>query len=272
MDDFKDKIAIVTGAASGIGRALCKEMSKKDAVVIAADINIEGAKEVTSGITEDGGQAISAYLDVSQSGDVTNLVNKTANEYGRIDYIFNNAGIAVIGEVRDLSLEHWQKVIKVNLMGVIYGTIAAYPLMVKQGFGHIVNIASLAGLIPSPIEIPYAATKSAVVGLSTSLRNEGDDLGVKVSVVCPGFVDTGIYDTLQILKADREEFRAMIPFKMMDVNKAAQYILKQVIRNKAVITFPFHADILWWLYRVHPALLKPLSRKFVKEFRALRAV
>lgn len=271
MDNFKKKISIVTGAASGIGRALCEELGREGAVVVASDINIGGVQEVTSKITEAGGQAISAHLDVSKSGDVTNFVNKTANEYGRIDYIFNNAGISISGEVRDMSLEHWQKVIGVNLMGVIYGTIATYPLMVKQSFGHIVNIASLAGLIGMPINTPYATTKFAVVGLSISLRNEGYDLGVKVSVVCPGYIDTGIYDATPILKADREKVLDNIPFKMMDVKKAAQLILKGVIRNKAIITFPFYAGLLWWFYRLHPALLNPLGRKAVKDFRALRA-
>ena len=271
MDNFKEKISIVTGAASGIGRALCEELGREKAVVVACDINTEGLQEVTSEIKEAGGQAISAHLDVSQSGDVTNLVNKTSDEYGRIDYIFNNAGISVSGEVRDMSVEHWQKVVGVNLMGVVYGTTAAYPLMVKQGSGHIVNIASLAGLLGYPINTPYATTKFAVVGLSTSLRYEGDKLGVKVSVVCPGYIDTGIYNATTILKADREKVLANMPFKMMAVKKAAQLILRGVIRNKAIITFPFYAGLLWWFYRLHPALLSPLNRKAVKDFRALRA-
>ncbi len=156
-------------------------------------------------------------------------------------------------------------------MGVIYGTTAAYSLMVKQGFGHIVNIASLAGLIGYPTNTPYATTKFAVVGLSTSLRNEGKDLGVNVSVVCPGYVDTGIYNATPILNADREKVLANIPFKMMDVKKAARLILGGVIRNKAIITFPFYAVLLWWFYRLHPAILTPLGRKTVKDFRALRA-
>lgn len=270
MEYFRDKISIVTGAASGIGRALCEVLGQKEAVIIVADINTEGAQEVASTITKAGGRASSVHLDVTRAEDVTNIVNKVASEHGQIDYLFNNAGISVSGEVRDMNFEHWQKVIGVNLLGVIYGTTAAYPLMVKQGFGHIVNIASLAGLIGYPLNTPYATTKFAVVGLSISLRNEGADLGVKVSAVCPGYVQTGIYDATPILKADREKVLANIPFKMMDVKKAAQLILKGVMRNKAIITFPFYAVFLWWLYRLHPALLSPLGRKGVKDFRAVR--
>ena len=270
MQKFDGKVSIVTGAASGIGRALCEEFGRKNAVVVASDINSEDVKEVASGITEAGGHAVSAKLDVSQSEEVKTFVKKTVNEYGRVDYIFNNAGIAVCGEVRDMELAHWEKVIAVNLMGVVYGTSAAYSLMVKQGFGHIVNVASLAGLIGYPTNIPYAAAKSAVVGLSTSLRFEGDELGVKVSVVCPGFIDTGIYNASTYLKVDREKSIANIKFKMMDVKKAARLILKGVARNKAVITFPFYANLLWWFYRLHPSFLNPLASKTVVDFRTIR--
>jgi short-subunit dehydrogenase len=104
--------------------------------------------------------------------------------------MLNNAGIALGGEVRDMDLEHWRRILDVNLWGVIHGTTAAYQVMVKQGFGHIVNTASLGGLIPEPMATAYATTKHAVVGLSTSLRAEAAELRVKVSVVCPGFVQT----------------------------------------------------------------------------------
>jgi NAD(P)-dependent dehydrogenase (short-subunit alcohol dehydrogenase family) len=124
---------------------------------------------------------------------VQELVDETVRDYGRLDYMFNNAGIGMGGEVRDMDLEHWRRVLEVNLWGVTCGTSAAYEEMVRQGFGHIVNTASLAGLIPLPMVAAYCATKHAVVGLSASLRAEAAALGIKVSVVCPGFVETGIF-------------------------------------------------------------------------------
>lgn len=270
MEHFKDRIAIVTGGASGMGRALCEELGRRGAVVIATDINNEGVKKVASAITGTGGQAAAAYLDVTQVEDVQKLIEKTALEYGRLDYMFNNAGIAIAGEERDVSLEHWRRVIGVNIWGVIYGTTAAYSLMVKQGFGHIVNTASLAGLIPVPNEISYTTAKHAVVGLSTSLRAEGADLGVKVSVVCPGFVQTGIFDATPVLQANMEDLLAKIPFKMIEATKAARLILRGVTRNRAIIIFPPHARIFWWLNRLHPALNAPFGRKMVRDFRAIR--
>jgi NAD(P)-dependent dehydrogenase (short-subunit alcohol dehydrogenase family) len=272
MDIFQDKVAIVTGGASGIGRALCQELGQRGAAVIVADINDEGAEQVASAITAKR-QAEAVHLDVSQEESVQNLIDETASEHGRLDYIFNNAGIGIGGEVRDLNLEDWRTVIDVNLMGVLYGTTIAYKLMVQQGFGHIVNTASLAGLIGYPTNTPYATTKYAVIGLSNSLRLEAAELGVKVSVVCPGYVDTGIYAAAKVMnisQADKEKILSNIPFKLMDVTKAAHAILRGVERNKAIITFPAHARLLWWLYRLHPSLLDPLGSRTVEELRAAR--
>ncbi len=191
MDIFRDKVAIVTGGASGIGHMLCQELCRLGALVVVADVDSRGAEEVASAILKAGGRARAAFLDVSRVESVRGLVDEILSEHGRLDYMFNNAGIAIVGELRDMSLEHWQRIIDVNLWGVIYGTTAAYSIMARQGSGHIINTASLAGLIGYPASTAYAATKSAVIGLSTSLRAEAAGLGVKVSVVCPGYVQTG---------------------------------------------------------------------------------
>jgi short-subunit dehydrogenase len=191
-------------------------------------------------------------------------------EYGRLDYMFNNAGTAVTSDARDLNLEHWRRVVDVNLWGVIHGTMAAYPVMVKQSDGHIVNTASMFGLVPYPTNVPYAATKHAVVGLSTSLRAEAADLGVKVSVACPGFVQTNIYQAATMVNLPRDKVIAKIPFRIMDVSKVARAILRGVSRNRAIITFPLHALLAWWLYRLHPALTDRMALNAIRALRGLR--
>src|SRR5215471_19134906 len=136
------------------------------------------AEDVARAITASGGAAFAARVDVRRAEDVQALVDGAVERYGRLDLIFNNAGIGVGGEIRDLSLEHWRAAIEVNLMGVIHGVAAAYPAMVRRGSGQIVNIASLAGLITSPGLAPYATTKGGVVSLTNALRAEGEALGV----------------------------------------------------------------------------------------------
>jgi len=274
MEHFRDKVAIVTGGASGIGQALCEELDQRGAaVVIAADINADGAQQVASAITSNGGRARAARLDVSQADAVHKLVDETVAEQGRLDYMFNNAGIAFGGEVRDMNLDHWRRILDVNLWGVIYGTTAAYQVMVKQGFGHIVNTASAAGLAPTPMVTAYATTKHAVVGLSTSLRAEGVELGVKVSVVCPGFIRTGIFETATNVTKLKDEDAALdlSSVRMMNPADCARVILRGVARNKGIITVTGFARFLWWLYRFHPELVGLFFRKKVNSFRAFRS-
>lgn len=193
MNCFQDKVAIVTGGGSGIGREVCVQLARAGAaVVVAADINGEGAQETTNTVAAAGSQACAAQVDVAQSDAVQQLVDETVAKYGRLDYMFNNAGISIVGDMRDMTIDHWQHIVHVNLWGVIYGTMSAYPVMVKQGAGHIVNTSSMAGLVPAGTTTAYAATKHAVVGLSTSLRTEAANLGVMVSVACPAMVKTPI--------------------------------------------------------------------------------
>jgi NAD(P)-dependent dehydrogenase (short-subunit alcohol dehydrogenase family) len=272
MNPFTDKVAMVTGGASGIGRALCEGLGRRGAVVIIADINSKGARQIATTINKKGGRAYAADLDVSKSAQTKQLIHDTTKQYGHLDYLFNNAGIAVIGETLDMELEHWRRTINVNLWGVVYGTVIAYQVMAKQGFGHIVNTASAAGLVPIPGLTAYSATKHAVVGLSLALRVEAARLGVKVSVVCPGIIRTNIPHAATYLKIDRKAALSLVhSVRMMDVDKCARVILRGVARNKAVIRVTPFAYIISWLYRIHPALMTPWYRKAHKEFQLLKS-
>jgi len=270
MEQFKDKVAIVTGGGSGIGQALCQELGKKGSMVVVASLHDDHAKRVASAITQNGGQAHAVRVDVSNEKDVRRLIDETVSEYGRLDYLFNNAGIAIVGDARDLTLEQWRRVLEVNLHGVLYGTVIAYPIMVGQGFGHIVNVSSATGLIPGPIYAPYCTSKHAIVGLSLSLRVEGADLGVNVSVVCPGSVRTNIWQAATIVNVPPERRAALTPRKMMEASKAARTILGGVSRNQAIIAFPAGVRLVWRLYRLSPHLLDRLMLYAIRTFRKYR--
>ena len=268
-DRFKDKVAVVTGGASGIGRALGQELCSSGARVVLADIDAERLSRTGEELRASGHQVETAVLDVRDFEAVKGLIEGIAREHGRIDYLFNNAGIAVTGEARDVSLDDWRSVIDTSLYGVVHGVVAAYPVMLKQGSGHIINTASLAGLIPAAGEIAYSAAKYGIVGLSHVLRAEGADLGVRVSVVCPGFIETPILHTSKTVKFDRDRLLAEIP-RTMPPDRCAREILRGVERNQATIVVTRFAKILWRLYRYTPWALNLLGRRSLKRMRAAR--
>jgi NAD(P)-dependent dehydrogenase (short-subunit alcohol dehydrogenase family) len=203
--DEKEKVAIVTGGGAGIGQALCVALARRGMNVVVADLDGEKAEETVRQIQQVRGRASSATVDVAIEEGVRGLVDRTVSEHGRLDVMINNAGIGIGGDVRDLSLDHWQQVFAVNWWGVLHGTRAAYAQMTRQGFGHIVNVASMSGLLPHPFNAPYSASKHAVVGLSLALRHEADVHGVRVSVVCPGYVETDIFRTAKMINVDDEK-------------------------------------------------------------------
>lgn len=267
---FKGKISIVTGGGSGIGRSLSEELAAAGAIVVVADIDGSRAERVAEGINGRGGRADAAAVDVTRADQVQWLVDDAAARYGRVDYLFNNAGIVIVAEARDMVVSDWQRLLAVNVHGVVHGVAAAYPRMVAQGFGHIVNTASMAGLIPTPAMAAYGLSKHAVVGLSTSLRLEAAGLGVKVSVACPGFVETPIFDAAEHFFVDREKLRALISVKPIAADACARGILRGVARNRAIIVVPFSARLVWWVQRLAPGLLLRLLDRSVPTLRRLR--
>jgi short-subunit dehydrogenase len=157
-------------------------------------------------------------------------------------------------------------------MGILHGIRAAYPLMVRQKSGQIVNIASLAGLVGYPANTPYATAKAAIVMLSHCLRVEAEAFGVKINVVCPGYVETEMFEASLVIQADKNRIGKQRPFKSISAQRAGRVILAGVAKNKANIVFPSYARALWWLHRLNPSLLLPLGRRVVSRFRAAKVL
>ena len=272
MKQFKDKIAIVTGGAAGIGRALCEELVGYGATVIIADINAESAEQTANEIKKAGGNIIGKQLDVTKAEEIEQFIDEIVSEYGRIDYMINNAGIGLMGEVRDMELDQYRRLVDVNLMGIFYGCRAAYAVMIKQGFGHIVNVGSIAGLMIFPIQSVYSATKFAVNSFSMALRAEAAGLGINVSVICPMNIKSAMLDgSMTVVGQKDKNFFSSLPVKWMDANEAARKMLKGVAKNKGVIIVPGKAKMFWWLYRLFPGLFNFIGKEGTKVFRKTRA-
>jgi NADP-dependent 3-hydroxy acid dehydrogenase YdfG len=268
--DLAGKVAIITGAAGGIGRALAEEMAKRGCYLVLADINAELLENTVAELRATGAQADARTVDVRDAALVQALVEGAFRELGRIDYLFNNAGLNLCAEIRDTTLDDWNLLIDVNLRGVVHGVHAVYPIMCEQGFGHIVNTASAAGLIPAAAEGAYAATKHAVVGLSMALRAEAEAFGVKVSVVCPGLVDTPILDSTKYVKFDSAVIRKVTPEKPMPPRKAAQLILRGIDRNRFFVVLTATTHALWRLHRYAPAVSMRVGKIAIGKFRGFR--
>jgi NAD(P)-dependent dehydrogenase (short-subunit alcohol dehydrogenase family) len=261
---WRERCALVTGAASGIGFALSKELISRGAHVWLTDIDTAALERAAM---ELGPKARWQKLDVRDAAAVRDLVEGIAKESGSLDYMFNNAGIIMPGEVCDLGTDHFDRIIDVNIRGVVHGTLAAYPVMVRQRSGHIVNTASLAGIAPAPLLSSYAMTKHAVVGLSTSLRFEAARYGVRVSAVCPSAVNTPMLDAHAPADLERVPWRPNVRRYLerltgpsVEPGKVACDALAGVEKNHALIIVPARAGFIALVYRLVPGLVHSIGR------------
>jgi len=197
MTEIKNKVAFVTGAASGIGYALCEALIKRGAKVMMSDIDGPGLERAIEKLNAPD-QTASVLCDVANAEDVKNAVKATLEAFGKIHLVFNNAGVSLGGRPGKIALEDWKWIVDINLMGVIYGCEAFIPSLIKQGEGgHVVNTASMAGHSTDMGMSPYFTTKFAVVGYSEALAKELATVGIGVSCLCPTWVKSNIHNTTE---------------------------------------------------------------------------
>ncbi|MEE8345840.1 MAG: SDR family oxidoreductase [Dehalococcoidia bacterium] len=208
---LKDKVALITGAASGIGRATATLFGQEGAKVMCADLDGEGAERVARQITDSGGVAASLQADVSQAADAERMVRQTVEQWGQLDVLVNNAGIYFVLPLTQVPEEEWDRLMSINLKGVYLGSKYAIPQMVGQGKGAIVNTASIAGLRGSANWTTYCASKGGVIQLTKALAMELGRVNVRVNAVCPGIIDTGMLDQAVVMQGvDKAELSATI--------------------------------------------------------------
>ena len=264
MTALNGKQAIVTGAGSGIGAALAKALTAAGADVLCTDVDGDAAK-ATADASTGPGTPTAAQLDVTDPEAVQAAVDDVVARAGRLDLMFNNAGIVWGGDTELLTLDHWNAIIDVNIRGVVHGVAAAYPVMIRQGHGHIVNTASLAGLVPGGRLVSYSMTKHAVVGLSLALRAEALRHGVNVLVVCPGAIETPILDKGGIGDFEGRRFFLTGQGSAYDADELAGDVLRAVERKRAMLVEPRVARLGWRFARLSPSLLqRSMARMIVK--------
>ena len=265
------KIAFITGGAFGIGAGLTTKLVDGGAEVWIADRQIGPAQALAQRLNSGGRKAHAIELDVRDYSSFEGAVAEAVQQCGRIDYLFNNAGIGVGGEVDSYTLEDWNDVFDVNLRGVAHGIQAVYPIMIRQYSGHIVNTASMAGLVTSLGRASYTATKHAVVAISKTLRVEAERHGVQVSVLCPGVIRTpfltgGQYGRTKMDGVSDEEIVKQ-SFRPMAPEKFAERALRAVLRGDAIMVVPAWWKAFWYLERLSPALSMQLAKVILKRVR-----
>lgn len=204
-----DKIVLITGASSGIGEATARVLGAAGMTVVLGARRTDRLNGVAGGITAGGGRARVRALDVTDRADVAVFAQAALDEFGRIDVLVNNAGVMPLSPMASLKVDEWERMVDVNIKGVLWGIAAVLPAMNAQGFGHIVNIASIGGLQVSPTAAVYCATKFAVRAISDGLRQENDR--IRVTSVCPGVVESELADSISDEAARKEmaTFRAV---------------------------------------------------------------
>jgi NAD(P)-dependent dehydrogenase (short-subunit alcohol dehydrogenase family) len=247
---FHNKVAVVTGGASGLGAALAQELASEGAVVVIADIALDEANAVAAKI---GAHAIA--LDVTNVEQMALMVQNVKSRFGALDLFFNNAGVMKVREACNLTFGEYDQVFRVNLMGVIAGSLSAFKVMKEQKSGKIVNIASSAVFTCDPFFGAYVASKSGVFGFSRVLAVEAEPHNVQVSVICPGNIRTPMLDG--------HEPSWLTPAIAADA--AARKILTGIRRNRKIIVFPSIYRLMWWVDRLSPSLLNPLRRIIVQR-------
>lgn len=245
--------AVITGAAGGLGRALCLALARRGAHLVASDIDLDGAEETARLVAEAGGVAHAQRCDVSVFEELEELARFAQRELGSIDLIVNNAGVAVGGTFEEIPLADWQWVLSINLWGVIHGCRAFVPRLKQQRSGHILNVASAAGIMSAPEMAPYNVTKAGVVALSETLYNELREFGVGVTALCPTFFQTGLLARTRSQKPELvSTAEALMRRSRVQAPQVAERALAACERG-ALYCLPMRdAQVGWGLKRLSP--------------------
>lgn len=270
MKNLQDKVAVVTGAGSGIGRATARALAARGAVVAVCDLDEASAKETAQAITDAGGRASIHRVDVSSEEQVRQLVDEVVNEHSVVDIVVNNAGIAAAAAgATELSLDAFRRMMDVNFWGMVYGSLFFLPELLRRPEANLVNVSSNAGLIAYSRMAPYSASKFAVRGFTESLRMELRKSPVKVTVVCPGSTHTSLIGHSPLIgETDRQTMQRSIDRLWgRPPETVAKAIVNAVLKNRPRCLAGPDTAVLDAIVRLFPGshskLLAPGIEKFL---------
>lgn len=261
---FKGKKILITGAGSGIGRATALKLAALDATLVLTDLNPDAVEQTASQARSCGASRTDTHIvDVADWDDMQAVAAKVHKKHGTLDILVNNAGVGMAGDFLSTTVEDWQWVLGINLMGVVHGCKLFAPAMVERGRGHIVNLASAAGYYAAPDMSAYSASKHAVLGLTESLRAEMASHGVGVSAICPGVINTGIVASSRMRGAAGQAQDNIVAFyrkRNYGPELVADAVLSAVRHNRAVVPVSPEAWVMYGAKRFTPGALDLLNR------------
>lgn len=263
--NLRGKTVLVTGAASGIGRASALAFARRGARLVICDLDEAGLTETVKQIGDLGGEVVARRVDVARRDEMQAFAEAVHAEVGVLDILMNNAGVAIGGGFLHTTLDDWNWIVNINLMGVVYGCHFFVPRMVERGRGgHVVNVSSAAGYVAGEAMAAYATTKFAVLGLSEALRSELSRHGIGVTAVCPGIINTPITRNARMLgpggmAAIQEDVIGLYQRRNYSAERVAENVLRAVQRNRAVAPISPEAWALYYAKRLSPGLLARLG-------------
>jgi NAD(P)-dependent dehydrogenase (short-subunit alcohol dehydrogenase family) len=266
MKKFENKRAVITGAGSGLGRALAMELAQDNWKILVSDVRDETAQETLEMVKKAGGSGETFHCDVTDLTHLEAMADKVFNEWGGVDLLINNAGVLVAGNIGDMPIDNWKWVIDINVWGTINGCHAFIPRMKKQGSGHIVNVASAAGFTCLPEMGAYNLTKAALIGLTETLLTELSPHNIDVTAVCPSVFSSNLIDGLRHdTDGQRDWWNVMFRKATMNAQQVASEVIKAVKQNKPYIIPQREVKIAHLMKRLSPKLYFNSVKKHYKK-------
>jgi NADP-dependent 3-hydroxy acid dehydrogenase YdfG len=275
MKTLTDRVAVITGAGSGIGRSLAVNLAAKGCHLAISDLNQESLQETANLAGNQGVKVTTHLVDVANRNQVYRYADEVVKQHGKANIVINNAGVALGDSIEDVSYEDFEWIVNINFWGVVYGTKAFLPHLKKEPEGHIVNISSINGIVPNPCNGPYCATKFAVRGFTETLKQELQDTSVGVTVVHPGGIKTDIVRNSRFrkhvnLNMTQEDLVAAYDEKIFrtTADTAARTIISGIENNTQRVLIGGDAKFLDWLTRLLPVnatrILRYMTYKYTE--------